>query len=158
MIKIFEAFIAAIIIFSFLIYLSPVYSHTSENYNISKISYKDYYGCFLSANPIIGNPSQNNLKLLILEFNSSIENSCVNITFYANRTYAHSNEFIPSHGGKNITLEITNYNANDPIFIYLNNGTQQKFKCDFPYKKVNYRYIEINTNYKEFCGVFDVVR
>ena len=158
MIKTFEALVAAIIIVSFLFYLSPVYFHTSKLYNISKISYADYYGCFLSNNKVIGNPTQNRMKLLIVEFNESFKNSCVNITFYANRTYAYSNGFIPSHGGKNITLEIVEYNSGDPIFIYLNNNTQNKFECNFPYKKVGYKYLLSDTDYKEVCGAFEVIR
>ena len=156
MIKTFEAFIAAIIIISFLLYLSPIYSHTNENYNLSRISYEDDYGCFVAKN-VIGNPIQNKLNLLIVEFNSSIENACVNISFYANKTYAYSNEFIPSHGGKNITLEIAHYNG-EPIFIYINNGTKKDFSCNFPYKKVSYKYIIVDTDYKENCGEFEVIR
>ena len=157
MIKTFEAFIAAIIIISFLLYLSPVYSHTNENYNLSRISYEDNYGCFVAKN-VIGDSVQSKLKLLIVEFNSSIENACVNISFYANRTYAYSNGFISSHGGRNITLEITQYNYGEPIFIYINNETKKDFDCNFPYKKVNYKYIIVDTDYKENCGKFEVVR
>ena len=158
MIRTFEAFLAAIIIVSFLFYLSPSYFHASETYNNSRISYDEYYGCFVTNGEVIGNFNQSNVKLLILEFNKSLENSCVEVPIYSNRTYAFSNGFIPSYGGKNITVEMEDYREENPIFVYIRNGSVESFKCSFPHENVNFNHIIVNTNYKEVCGEFDVIR
>ena len=150
MIRTFESFLAAIIVFSFLIYFSPSSNFHASPININEESYHEYYGCKLV------NSSGIPMKLLIIEFNKSIKNGCVRLPLYANSTYGYYNgNEIPVNGGKEIEIELKDYEANDPIFVYIGNGSKTSINCTYPLENVNYTYLISNSDKFQVCG--DVV-
>ncbi len=144
MMRSFEALLAAIIVISFMIYLvsHPSIISTSLNYKEKNVDVVRY--CHLSSKGY-------NLKVMIVKFNQSFDHACVVINYPANYTLAYSKDFIPSMGGKNITLQIESYNG-EPIFIYITNETQgNKFNCQYPLKNYNYTYVIQPMDYKLLC-------
>ncbi len=146
MIRTFEAFLAAVIIFGTLLYFSPNIHLHSSSLSINEKSYDEYYGCGLFS-------KGERMDLIIVEFNESFKDRCVVINVPYNTTYAfYDGKEIPSGGGNNITIEIESYEKGEPVFIYVRNGTLKNINCHFPKIEVGYNYILKPSNKYEYCG------